>query len=193
MFRLHRAVSIQCSLFTQFHFHLNTVAAPFCLIPLHCSLYAHNISGRCTFMQRECNVGHQTESTGRVLLFLSSEAASRGIDWFEGRKKNQGNKQKPLLQTVKTWSAPVLGVVSGGWRLGNAKTLFPLIPFPPVLCSPVNTLCYRASIYLSCTLRPIIAPTWDCTQDDVGIFDNTDCENETLFWINKQRSLELSD
>lgn len=50
-----------------------------------------------------------------------------------------------------------------------------------------------ASIHLSCTFRPIIAPTWDSTQDNVGIFDNMDCENETLLWINKQYSLELLD
>lgn len=50
-----------------------------------------------------------------------------------------------------------------------------------------------ASIHLSCTFRPIIAPTWDSTQDNVGIFDNMDCENETLFWINKQHGLELLD
>lgn len=49
-------------------------------------------------MQRECNVGHQTEPTGRVLLFVSGEEASRVKDWCESRgvekrKNNRGKKK----------------------------------------------------------------------------------------------------
>lgn len=62
--------------------------------------------------------------------------------------------------------------------------MFSFTPFPPVSCSLVNSLCRVPSTHLSCTFHPIITPTWDCTQDNVGIFDNMDCENETLFWIN---------
>lgn len=47
-------------------------------------------------MQRECNVGHQTQPTGRVLLFVSGEEASRVKDWYERRgvRKQQRQKKK---------------------------------------------------------------------------------------------------
>lgn len=58
-------------------------------------------------MQRECNVGHQTEPTGRVLLFASGEEASRVKDWCERRgvkkKNNRGKKNKKHNGTNKSF------------------------------------------------------------------------------------------
>lgn len=64
---------------------------------IYTAVYAHTTcKARCSTMQRECNVGHQTEPTGRALLFVSGEAASRVKDWCESRgvKKQQKQKKK---------------------------------------------------------------------------------------------------
>ena len=145
-------------------------------------------------MQRECNVGHQTEPTGRALLFVSSEAASRVKDWCEKRgvkkttegKRHNGTNKNSFDKLLKCRAC--LFWVLSRVGLGMEVQKHCLLSLPLLL---VNSLCYVPPIHLSCTFRPIIAPTWDCTQDNVGIFDNMDCETETLFWINKQHSLEL--
>lgn len=70
--------------------------SPFVLV-IYTAVYAHTTcKGRCTSMQRECNVGHQTEPTGRVLLFWSSQAASGVIEGCERRGVNAKRKKKNL-------------------------------------------------------------------------------------------------
>lgn len=113
VFRLHQTLLMQCVLYsaTSFHFHPHTAAPPFCSSHLHRSICTQNMWARCTFMQRECNVGHQTEPSGRQLLFVSSEEASRVKNWCERKgvkkkktsqkRKIQWSKQKLLRQTVK--------------------------------------------------------------------------------------------
>lgn len=78
-----------------------------------------------------------------------------------------------------------------GWGAGIQKHCFLSLPLLPSHAPWWIVYATYLLLHLCCTFRPIIAPTWDCTQDNVGIFDNTDCETETLFWINKQRRLEL--
>lgn len=109
----------------------------------------------------------------------------------EAKKHNETNKSffdKLLKRRVRLFW--VLSLVGRGTER-QKHCLLSLTPSTPISCALVNSLCYVPSLHLSRIFRPIIAPTWDCTQDNVGIFDNMDCETETLFWINKQHSLEL--
>lgn len=81
---------------------------PFCWKSFYTAVYAHTTcKPRCTSMQRECNVGHQTEPTGRVLLFVSGEAAFRvkELMWRDACNKKKQKKQQRQRNTMEPTKA----------------------------------------------------------------------------------------
>lgn len=172
-------------------------------------MHTQHVSPLYLHCKGKCNVGHQTQEPdweSAVVCERRGSLQSKRLMWKEGckkktqqRDKKKKRKKKKHNGTNKSFFDKLLKrrvrlfwVLSPvGWGAGIQKHCFLSLPLLPSHAPWWIVYATYLLLHLCCTFRPIIAPTWDCTQDNVGIFDNTDCETETLFWINKQRRLEL--